>query len=240
MLLASLIVMARHPRRVPRRGLRHAVDEEQRVGELRIAARQSAQHHRFEHADLRADDGARHVGNRLGQRLIVTRFDRGAIHDVRLRCDVADAQRCFGGRDLDAVQKVWRHLELDVDLQSAGRGLQVRHTQVQKARCLDEKHDRAGIDVVDPEPPDGAGRGGQRRALDRDGRSRDRLAACSSRHAPGNSGWSLRRCRISGNGGKTQDRQDDTGTHTRHLASKWGQAYVGGGRLKPEVFMNSL
>ena len=97
-------------------GLRHAVDQEQRVGELVADAWHAAEEHRLEDAELGGDEGPRHVLHGFGEALIAAAVHRLAVDDRRRRRrEVADAQRRLPGRDLDALHEVGRHVELDGD-----------------------------------------------------------------------------------------------------------------------------
>ena len=96
----------RDARAVVRQRLRDPVHEQQRVREFRIAARHAAQHDRVENAELRADDRARDMLDRLRKRLIVAVVHRGAADGVGLRRDLPDAERLFRRGHLDTFEKV--------------------------------------------------------------------------------------------------------------------------------------
>ena len=159
------------PRAVPRVRLRHAVDEQQRVRELVAAARKPAQHDGLERTRLGAHDHAGNVGDRLRQPLVSPLVDRRPLDDVRLRRDLADAERRLARRDLDAFQEVRRGGQLDGHGRRGARGhLDVRDLQLQVAGRPDGQRRGARRDAGDFEAADRVGCRGGRRPLDLDER----------------------------------------------------------------------
>ena len=173
-------------RAVPRIGLRHAVDEQQRARELVAVPREPPQHDGLERTGLRAHDHARHVGDGLRQALVPALVDLRALDDVGLRRDLADAERRLAGRDLHALEVVGRRDQLDRHRRRRARGhLHVGDPQLEVAGRLHGERDGAGGRPVDLEAADPVADGRETLASDQHHGVGQRLAGLAGDHRPG-------------------------------------------------------